>query len=350
MRSFKLSLIAVLTIASTAFAQQPGFGERVDVNAVLLDAVVTDAGGNQILGLTKDDFVVTENGVEQTVDSVDYYTNRRLLNANETAAPFAVERVREDRYFIFFVDKLPTPAFFGRLAQFRRAVSDFVKDEIRGSDYVAIVGHDVRLKVYTDFTSDKRQIERALDDAARMGRGVTKPSEGTGPSILRNIDAGDMMNRTGTTYQALEQLADAVRPIRARKSLVLVSPVIIEPGEEVRDGMLINTSRYYDPMIEALNAANVSVYGMNLIDSPSTDPVYHQTIERISRETSGEYFRYATTFNTPLRQVAKASAGYYLITYRSQHKQSEKGFQKVDVRVKQPEFRVKARTGYSYGE
>ena len=37
-------------------------------------AVVTDNRGNQILGLTKDDFVVKENGVEQTIESLDYFT------------------------------------------------------------------------------------------------------------------------------------------------------------------------------------------------------------------------------------------------------------------------------------
>jgi hypothetical protein len=47
--------------------------------------------------------------------------------------------------------------------------------------------------------------------------------------------------------------------------------------------------------------------------------------------------------------MSKASAGYYLITYRTQKK--GRGFQKVDVSVKNhPEFHVAARSGYSYGE
>src|SRR5215210_3434997 len=98
-------ILSTLLIAITVGAQQPGFGERVEVNAVLIDAVVTDRTNNQILGLTKDDFIVTENGVPQTVDSVDYYTTRQLLNTQEGTAPFAVERVKEGRYFVFFIDK-----------------------------------------------------------------------------------------------------------------------------------------------------------------------------------------------------------------------------------------------------
>jgi len=105
---FKQISIALFLAASTAVAQpqQTGkFGEKVDVNLVLLDAVVTDSRGNQILGLDKDDFVVKENGIAQPIDSVDYFTNRQLLNEPESKAAFKVERVHDQRYFVFFFDK-----------------------------------------------------------------------------------------------------------------------------------------------------------------------------------------------------------------------------------------------------
>ena len=50
-----------------------------------------------------------------------------------------------------------------------------------------------------------------------------------------------------------EELARAVEPIRGKKNLVVFSPGVIEPGEDVRSGVLLSTSRYYDPMIDALN-------------------------------------------------------------------------------------------------
>jgi VWFA-related protein len=215
-------------------------------------------------------------------------------------------------------------------------------------DKVAIVGHDVRLKVYSDFTSDKKKLRRALDDVARFSLGLTKPS-GSDPSILKTVDPSAMMNRTGTVYEALTELADALKPIRARKNLVVFSAGIYEPGEEVRNGLALNRSRYYQPMIDALNAANVTVYAMNLMPDAPAAPVFHQTLESISRETNGDYYRYAVTFKPSLDQVARASAGYYLLTYRTQKRGH--GFQKVAVSVKNhPEFRVAARAGYSYGD
>ena len=160
MRRFAVVVAALLALALPAFSQQQApFQERVDVNAVLLDVIVTDSAGRHILGLGKDDFVVKENGVVQTIDSVDYFTNRRLLDSREEQAPFKVERVREERYFVFFFDKPTSPAgLMDQVMLAREAVKDFLVEDMKETDYVAIVGHDFRLKVYTDFTNDRKQI------------------------------------------------------------------------------------------------------------------------------------------------------------------------------------------------
>ena len=349
----KASLLALLLAASTAAAQQQQpakFGEKVDVNLVMLDAVVTDSRGNQILGLDKDDFVVKENGVAQPVDTVDYFTNRRLLDESESKAAFKVERVHEQRYFIFFFDK-PTDAgvLFDRLSLARRAVKDFIRDRMQPTDLAAVVAHDMRLKVYSDFTANKKQLEQAVDSTAMFGRGLTTSNAASDtPSLLR-AGGSDIINETGTVYEALELLGDRVRSIRARKEIVLFSAGIHEPGEEIRGGMIVTTSRYYDPMIHALNRADVSVYPANLLDVAGAPPFVHQSLERIAADSNGEYFRFNTSFGPALRQVDKLSNGYYLISYYTKPR-SGRGFQKVDVALKNREFRIRARQGYSYGD
>ena len=350
-----LASIGLLTLAlalpAPAQQQQQPFGEKIDVNAVLLDVVVTDDRGNQILGLEKDDFIVKENGVRQTIDSVDYFTSRRLLTNPEETLPFKVEQIKEERYLIFFFDKPEGAALFDQIARARRSVEEFIDRDMGGNDKVAIVGHDVRLKVYTDFTSDKKRVKKALGEAASFSNGLTKPGSEPGPSILRNINLSDMMGDTGTVYEAIDYLSDSVRPIRGRKNLVIFSAGIIEPGEETRGGVLLNTSRYYQPMVDSLNAANVTVYAANLLQNTGAmAPVFHQTLERMTSSTNGEYFRNAVSFDPVLETVEKSSGGYYLITYRANKTRGAKGFQKVEVSVKNPEFRVRSRAGYLYGQ
>ncbi|HSP13693.1 MAG TPA: VWA domain-containing protein [Thermoanaerobaculia bacterium] len=348
--SILLMFIGISAVAQTVEQQKP-LSERIEVNAVLIDAVVTDSRGNQILGLDKNDFLLTEDGKPQAIDSLDYFTSRKLLTAPEEKAPFKVEQVHEERYVVFFFDKPEGAALFDRLAQARSDVNKFIDRHMTEGDKVAIVGHDVRLKVYSDFTSDKAQLRRALDQVARFGIGLTKPSaDNVSPSILRTINADAMMSKTGTVYEAITELADALKPIRARKNLILFSPGILEPGDTVRGGVVISRSRFYDPMIDALNAANVTVYAMNLqSDASAAAPAVHQTLDSMTHETNGDYYRYAVTFSSALNQVAKATAGYYLLTYRTQ--KTGRGFQKVAVSVKDhPEFKVAARAGYTYGD
>ena len=353
MRRFTV-VLAALALSLPVFAQeqpQPALSEQIDVNVVLLDVIVTDSKGNQILGLSKDDFVVKENGVEQPLDSIDYFTNRRLLDQREENAPFKVEQVKDQpRYFIFFFDKPSDPGMlFDQLTLARNAARDFIKDMKEG-DLVAIAGHDIRLKVYSDFTSDKNRLVRALDDAARFGPGIKKGGGDAGvASILRNVDSAEMVKRTGTVYEALDTLADAVRPIRARKNLVLFSPGIVDVSEDIRAGMLMNRSRHLDPMLQSLNAANVSVYTVQLQRDVDSTPFIHQRLEEIATETGGEYFRFNNTFKPPIQRIENVNNGYYLLSYRTRHPKGEKGFQKVEVSLRNPEFRVTARSGYQYG-
>ena len=344
--------LAIFFAATAVWAQQqpPQYGEKVNVNLVLLDAVVTDSRGNQILGLDKEDFVVKENGVAQEIDSVDYFTNRRLLNAPEAKATFKVERVHDQRYFIFFFDKpADTGMFFNRLALARSAVKDFIRKDMKPTDVAAVVAHDVRLKVYSDFTANREQLERAVDETALFGRGITiSDTIPDAPSILRG-NASSLIDNTGTVYEALEFLGDRVRSIRARKEIVLFSLGIHEPGEEIRGGLVVNTSRFYEPMIRALNRSDVAVYPVSLLEDPNQPPFVHQTLERIANDTNGQYFRFNTSFAPALRQVDKLSTGYYLIGYYTKPKNGA-GYQKVNVAVRNPEFRIRARQGYSYGD
>ena len=309
----------LFAVAAPLLAQQQTepFKSKVDVNLVLLDAVVTDTRGNQILGLGKDDFVVRENGAPQTIESVDYFTSRKLLNSNEKTAPFSVDRVHEERYLIYFFDKPLGAGITDPTRNVRQELSRFIDEHIHPEDRIAVVGHDVRLKVYSDFSNDRKTIQRGLEDAVKFGRGLMSASDGpaTGVSILRSIDLDEMMNHTNTQYEALEVLADALRPLRARKDLVLFSGGILAPDEDVRGDMVINTSRFYEPAIRALNRANVTVYGINLFDASVTTPEYlHQNLSRLANDTNGDYYRFHTSFVSPLKQIEKRTVGYYLIS------------------------------------
>jgi len=330
-------------------AQESRVTERVDVNVVRVDATVTDSRGNQILGLEKGDFVVKENGVEQAVETLDYFTNRRLLTAPEGSAGFKVERVKEERYFIIFLQKPGSTRFISDVIEARNAAIDFVEKELLPEDKVAIASYDVRLKLFSDFTSDKRALKAALIDAGRFSVGITAPQrEASSPSILRNLDIDRMIGDTGRIYDALELLANAVQPIPARKVLVFFTPGVGTPSDFSPD-IAENEDYLYQPMIRALNRANVSVFAINLLRSVRPHAT-ESTVQRMASETGGEYFRNIVNFRTPLRRIENLNNGYYLLTYTSRKPLGTSGYQKINVSLRNREFRVKAREGYPYGQ
>lgn len=346
-----LALFALVlpTLAQQVEVAKPQpFGEKIDVNAVLLDVIVTDSKGHQILGLGKDDFIVKEDGVPQNIESVDYFTNRRLLDQREENAPFKVERVHEDRYFIFFFDKPDAGALASEINRARQATIDFVKNEMQPTDYVAIVGHDMRLKIYSDFSNNKQQLLSALNDVQKFGKGVVTPPAGNGPSLLRNSEH-NLINDTGSVYKGLDYIADASRSIRGRKNLVLFSPGIRDRFENIVAGSLTKRSDDFDEALRSLNASNIAVYGVQLQQEAGITPLIHQRLTELSNETGGNYFMFNTSFEPAVKRIENTNSGYYLVSYSSKKPRGEKGFQKVDVKLKNPEFKVVARNGYEYG-
>ena len=129
---------------------------------------------------------------------------------------------------------------------------------------------------------------------------------------------------------------------------MLFSPGILAPDEEVRGGAIMSRSRYYDPMIESLNSADVTLYPISLQSGIDVPEFVHQNLSSMASDTNGEYFRYATNFVQPLKKIESTTSGYYLISYRTEKPRGVRGFQKVDVKLKNPEFRVQARAGYLY--
>jgi len=344
------SLIAfLLLLPPAALGQQEPFRERLEVSAVLVDVTVTDKRGNQILGLTKDDFIVTEDGAEQTIDSLDYFTNRRLLTGTEESAGFKVEKIRPERYFILMLHKPGSARFMSEVLEARSAATDFVNKEMLPTDLVAVVSYDIRLRIFSDFTSDKKQLRDALREAGSFSRGITRPGAAAaeGPSILRNLDLAEMINDTSRIYDAIRLLANSVRGIPARKVLVLFSPGIGEPSD-FSPTIPENEEFRFRPMMSALNRANVTVFAMPLPKGRGPHAT-ESNLYRMAQETGGEYFRNVVNYASPLRRVENLSSGYYLLTYSAKKPVGASGFQRIQIRLRNPEFRVRAREGYGYG-
>src|SRR5687768_115093 len=147
--------LATLLLASPSAAQAPpppDFEEELTVEEVLLDVLVTDRQGNVIVGLGKDDFVVEEEGEPVALTSVTFYSNRELVGSDPLPAT-ALREELADRYFVVFLhdqrDQLP--ALTSQQMQAARAMRQWARRHVGPRDWVAVVGYDVNLRLYSDF-------------------------------------------------------------------------------------------------------------------------------------------------------------------------------------------------------
>src|SRR3972149_11570093 len=62
-----LFVLFALALTAQQPAEQPAVTFKVEIDYVEIDAVVTDAQGNFVRGLTKEDFQVTEEGTRQAI-------------------------------------------------------------------------------------------------------------------------------------------------------------------------------------------------------------------------------------------------------------------------------------------
>jgi VWFA-related protein len=350
--------LAVLLLASVAgLSQAPPpaeFAEELTVEEVLLDVLVTDRQGNVIVGLGKDDFVVQEEGKPVALTSVTFYSSRRLVGGD----PLPETAVREElanRYFVVFLhdqrDQLP--ALTSQQMQAARAMRQWAREHVGARDYVAVVGYDVNLRLYSDFTSDPAAVERAIEDALRRRhRGGNWPSRrpaGEAPSLLRGLPQGGP-TAGRSVHHGLRQVAEALGPLQGRKNLLLFS---VGFGEVDEFGTWSPDPRYYDPMMEALNDNNVAVYAVDLVPTAAGGAAQERTLNdslsRLADDTGGRYYLNFNSFAAPLAAVAEENTGYYLLSYQSAHPARRSGFREVDVRTRHPGFQVRARKGYSFG-
>ena len=114
----------------------PSFPSGVEV--VTIDAVVLDARGRPVPGLTREDFVVTEDGRAQEIAKFESFVAGEAEAAEEPSAVASNEGAarRTGRAFAVLVDDLRITPVRTELA--RRAVASFVERSARDGDEVTL--------------------------------------------------------------------------------------------------------------------------------------------------------------------------------------------------------------------
>jgi len=148
---------------------------KVDTTLVTIPVSVIDRNGRFVPFLTKRDFHVFEDGVEQPIEQVE-----------SVEAPFHV---------VLLIDTSGSTAF--RYEDMQQAALEFV-EQLRRDDKVMIATFDSEVNVWCDFTNSREELRRAIYKTKRGGS-------------TKLYDAVDLV------------VSDALNKVQGRKAVVLFS-------------------------------------------------------------------------------------------------------------------------------
>jgi VWFA-related protein len=409
-------------------AQDQRFRSGIDL--VTVDAVVLDRDGEPVVGLTRNDFTVLEDGRPQQIrefQSVELPAFvpssaeglRRGAAADAAPPPVstnsAVATRLAGRAFVLVFDDVSMTREQG--AEARKAIARFVNTSVTPEDTVSLVtttggglfhartaedrarllalldGVDgkyiydtsgermtdyeaMRIHIYQDTIVSARVRRRyeyyrvaglepvttpnARDDMPKIGE--TRGDVGVIEPYLESRAAAvysDAVGRNRRTMEVLKRALDALGTTRGRKAVVLVSKGFIHDQE----------TRGFRDVTEAARRANVAIYfvdarGLLATTSNFTAAEGSPTDARdigatfadialdaegavsIAESTGGFAIRNTNDLGSGLVRVSRESRSYYLIGYVPTTDRADGKFRRIEVKVKRPGVRVRARRGY----
>jgi hypothetical protein len=74
------------------------------------------------------------------------------------------------------------------------------------------------------------------------------------------------------------------------------------------------------------------------------------SLSLIASDTGGRFFGNFVNFKEPLQMINEDNNGYFLLSYEAEVPSGEVGYREVEVQLDNPDFLVRARKGYRFGD
>ena len=371
----------------------PTFKAQVDY--VEVDVLVTDARGNYVRDLKKDDFQVFEDGKRQTVNDfvlVDIPIERaeRPLFARQAIDPDVKsnERPFDGRIYVAILDQAHTLAQNTNLV--RKAAQKFIDEKLGANDLMAVVfarGVAGGEEYGQEFTNSRRLLSAAVQKfTGKAPRSATlnKLDDFNNTAAQRAAGAGgppqdrDKFEREYNARAVLEELtavADWFGSVRGRKKTILffsegisydIHDVFADGGNNaasmiqsrmqdlVRSATKANVSIYaIDPRgLQGLSDGNIELTGggpsgLDERGLQSENRLARESLQTFAEETGGFAVVNSNGFANAYDRIVQENSSYYVLAYYPPNPKRDGKFHDISVRVTRAGLTVRARRGYA---
>jgi len=305
------------TTGKQADAQDAGT-IKLDTSLVLIPVSVLDRDGKYIPNLTKDDFQIFEDGIKQEID-----------HFSAIEAPFNV---------VLLLDTSGSTRF--KVEDMQRAALAFV-DQLRAQDRVMVVSFDSRVYVDSEFTGDRTQLRRAIQQT-RTGGG-TRLYDAVDLVLTKRLN--QMPGRKAIVLftdgvDTTSALATALSTIDlVEESGALVYPIQYDTEGDVGGGnrisMIVNGKPVQPP-------AGMPGIGADAYERAS------KYLRELSDRTGARLYRAETIKDVTqaFALIAEELRHQYSLSYYPANAARDDSYRRIRVTVNQPNVVVRARAGY----
>lgn len=288
--------------------QPPESGETLKVQTTLVNVFATVRDHhNAIVGdLTKDDFKVYEDGVEQ---KLVYFTK-------EVDMPISLAILMDTSGSMQQI-----------LGAEQDAASRFVHQVMRKKDEALVMSFDTDVNLLSDFSQDPGVLSRAIRRATINAAGPMV-TPGTVPQ------GGGGTNLYDAVYLACH---DELSNEAGRKAIVLLTD-----AEDTGSKMTENDA------VEAAQRADSVVHILLISDPFATEGYGPGVASHMAQETGGRRIdvRNEKNLEKAFDVVSEELRSQYVLAYSSTNTKKDGTFRKIKVEVSRPEVKVLARKGY----
>jgi len=365
--------LAPIALISTNQQERPTF--RAGVEYVAVDVVVTDRADRPVTDLTIDDFEIREEGRVQAITDFTFVSvppAGRSVDLSAPAGPphdVAANPAPSDasRAFAFVVDDGGINA--SDLVPLKRTLTDLLA-AASPRDQIAVI-YLQRSDLSQDFTDDLSLLTAAVDRATE----AVGLSLGSGDRLRRIRFVSDGLQNVVSTMASAPHARRAVVFLSSGSSGEVLTPEVRPLSSGSIDGFLSERAMADAAIAEAhMRAAyerairaNVpiytldphglaspeSVFDIGMIASPGQRRALERTIRHrldflltLAENTGGRGFVHQSDLQAAVDAIMTENGSYYLLGYYPEPYDADGEFHEVDVRVKRPGLRVRARSGY----
>jgi len=306
--------------------ESPPFSLKVEVDLVILNVAVLDEKGANVTSLQKGDFVVYEDDVEQQVsDFLPVEAPFNLVLALDTSISTR-----------------------SSLSLIKQAASGFT-EQLRPSDQIAVTQIDARLREVQHFTSNRKQLRKAIDRIATSVAGGSKIYDGIAEAatLLQKVQKGrkaiillsdGMENSSRTKF-------DDLRRLLGQSEVVFYPVTILNKGsqKDLLEDFIKKADKKKPDAAPYVENAKFSVSVLEEVYQIQTE-----RLQTLTDETGGKIFLVGdlADLSEEYAKVAQELRNTFSLAYYSRNKTRDAAMRKIRVEVKNPKYRVRSRTGY----